>query len=80
MSAAYCWLYKRLIAKGYEWGKDFGIVCFYHDEYTVECREEIAEEVASIAEQCIVDAGRFFKIKCPHAGDSKIGKNWLEIH
>jgi DNA polymerase I-like protein with 3'-5' exonuclease and polymerase domains len=72
-------LYKRLNKK-YTWGVDYGIVCFYHDEYTIECREEIAEDVAKIAEQCIVDAGKFYNIACPHEGDANIGKNWYKIH
>ena len=80
MSAAYCMLYKRLNAKGYKWGEDYGIVCFYHDEYSIECREEIAEDVAKIAEQCIADAGKFYNIACPHEGDAKIGTDWYQIH
>ncbi|MNU99608.1 DNA polymerase I, thermostable [compost metagenome] len=79
MTAAYNLMWKRLSAK-YEYGKDFGIVCFYHDEATVECRKEIAEDVKSITEQCIVDAAEFFKISCPHKGNGAIGKNWYAIH
>ena len=80
MSAAYCMLYKRLEARGYVWGRDYGIVCFYHDEYTIECRKEIAEDVAKIAEKCIVDAGLFYNIECPHAGEAQIGNDWYQIH
>lgn len=80
MSAAYCLLYKRLEAKGYRWGIDYGIVCWYHDEYTIECKEAIAKDVAEIAEKCIVDAGKFYKINCPHEGDAAIGKDWYAIH
>lgn len=79
MAAAYCWLYKELTAK-YKWGEDFGIVAWYHDEYTVECRPEIAEDIARIAEECIVRAGKFFNIACPHAGEAAIGKDWFAIH
>lgn len=79
MATAYIWLYKELSAK-YKWGKDFGIVCWYHDEYTVECRTEIAEDIAKISEECIAKAGRFLKIACPHEGDSSIGGNWYDIH
>jgi DNA polymerase I len=79
MTAAYIFAYKRLSSK-YKWGEDFGITCFYHDEYTIECREEIKDDVARIAEQAIVDAGNFFKIKCPHEGDAQIGSDWWEIH
>lgn len=62
------------------WGKDYGVVCWYHDEYTVECREEIAEEVKAITEDAIAWAGNFYKIPCPHLGQGAIGKNWYDIH
>jgi hypothetical protein len=79
MSAAYCFLRKRL-SKRYKNGTDFRIVCFYHDEYTIECKEHLAEDIAKIAEQCIVDAGKFYKIECPHQGEAAIGKTWWDIH
>ncbi len=79
MACAYIWLCKELRAK-FKYGEDYGVVCWYHDEYTVECREEIAEEVAKISEECIARAGRYYKIACPHEGDASIGKNWYSIH
>ena len=66
--------------KKYVWGKDYGVVCWYHDEYTIECREEIAEDVKKISEDAIVWAGNYFKIVCPHKGDGKIGRSWYEVH
>ena len=81
MAAAYVMLYKRLIAAGYEWGKDWAYVCWYHDEYTIECREDIADTIKGMAEQAIVDAGKFFKLDhCPQVGDAEVGRNWYEIH
>ena len=79
MSKAYCLLNERLSEK-YVWGVDYGIVCFYHDEYTIECKEEIALDVKKISEECIADAGKFFNIKCPHLGHGNIGHNWYAIH
>jgi DNA polymerase-1 len=79
MSKAYNLMNERLKAK-YKYGEDFGVLCFYHDEYTVECKEEIASDVAKITEQCIVDAGKFYNINCPHVGQAKIGRNWYDIH
>ena len=79
MSKAYNLVWERL-SKKYKAGEDFRVVCFYHDEYTIECKEEIAEDVAAIAEQCIVDAGTFYNIQCPHSGDAAIGKTWWDIH
>lgn len=79
MSAAYNMAVKKLSSK-YRYGTDFGVVCFYHDEFTIECRPEIAEEVKAISEWAIEEAGRFYKIPCPHEGEGKIGKNWFEVH
>jgi DNA polymerase-1 len=68
------------LSEKYVWGKDYGVVCWMHDEYTVECREEIAEDVRKISEDAIAWAGQFFNIPCPHVGQGAIGKNWYEIH
>jgi len=79
MSAAYIRVNKQL-EKKYKWGIDYGIVCFYHDEFTIECREEVAEDVKQISEEAIAWAGKFYGIKCPHVGHGAIGKNWYDIH
>ena len=80
MSAAYCMLYKRATAKGWVHGADWGLLIWYHDEFQAEVREDIAEEFAEIANSCIVDAGKYFKIDCPHEGESAVGNNWKETH
>jgi DNA polymerase-1 len=79
MTAAYNKFCKDMDRK-YIWGEDYGILCWYHDEYTVECKPEIADEVKLIAENAIEWAGEFYKIPCPHVGQGKIGKNWYDIH
>lgn len=79
MSVAYC-LFADALEKKYTWGEDYGIVCWYHDEYTVECKPELTEEISRIAEQCIVRAGEYLKISCPHAGEAGVGDNWYDIH
>lgn len=79
MAKAYCILCAEL-EKKYVWGVDYGVVCWYHDEYTIECREEIAQDVKRISEDAIRLAGEYYKIKCPHAGEGAIGKNWYTIH
>lgn len=79
MAKAYTKLCADLKAK-YKHGVDYGVVCWYHDEYTIECRKEIAEDVKRISEQAIAWAGEFFKIPCPHVGQGAIGKNWYDIH
>ena len=68
------------LSKKYTWGVDYGVVCWYHDEYTIECRKDIAEDVKLISENAIKEAGEFYNIQCPHAGEGAIGKNWYDIH
>jgi len=80
MSAAYIFLYNRATKRGWVHGKDWGFLIFMHDEYEAEVRVDIADEFAQLAEQCIVDAGKFFKINCPHKGEASIGKDWGEVH
>jgi len=80
MSLAYIKIESLLLKEGYKWYEDFGIVCFYHDEFTIECRKEIAERVAELSEYAIKWAGEHFKISCPHKGDAKMGTSWAAIH
>lgn len=80
MATAYCMLYKWLEKAGYIWGKDWGYVIFMHDEWQIECKQEISEHVAKLGNEAIAWAGRYYNIACPHEGESKIGKNWYETH
>lgn len=80
MTAAYIKAFKTLEQKGLKWGEDFGFVCWYHDEFTIETKPEYAELVKQVSEDSIVWAGKHFNIYCPHKGDGKIGANWKEVH
>ena len=80
MAAAYTIFNIWMEWRGYQYGLDYGCVIWYHDEYQVECREEIKAEVAALMEESIAWAGRHYKIACPHEGEAKIGKNWSETH
>lgn len=79
MTKAYNLANERLTQK-YREGIDYGFLCWYHDEYSVECDEAIAEDVKNICEQAIVDAGKYYNILCPHLGNGAIGKTWFDIH
>ena len=68
------------LSRKYVYGTQYGVVAWYHDEYTIECDEDIAEDVRKISEDAIKEAGEFFNIKCPHIGQGKIGVNWYDIH
>lgn len=80
MTAAYNRFHQLMEKDGYVYGEQYGTLCWYHDEFTVECDPELAEIVSQHAEQAIAWAGKFFKIPCPHIGDAKIGQNWYDIH
>lgn len=79
MSAVYN-LAHRYLEQKYEWGKDYAIVCWYHDEVTVECREEIKEDIAKLVEKAFTVASNYFKLDVPQIGTAAIGHNWLEVH
>lgn len=66
--------------KRWEYGTKWGMVCWYHDEFTIECDPDIADEVAKISANAITWAGEYFKIKCPHKGDPAIGNSWFAVH
>lgn len=80
MAKAYTMLYHRAEERGWRHGIDWGYLVWYHDEYQCEVREDIAEEFAKVAEDCIADAGTYYKIACPHKGESDIGENWYQTH
>lgn len=79
MSGAYNFLNKKLEAK-YKRGVDFEIVGWIHDEFQVECRREIAEDVAKISEASIAASSKFYKLEVPQEGEADIGINWSETH
>lgn len=79
MSKAYN-LANKYLAEKYKWWDDFCIVNFNHDEFTTECRAEIAEDVAQIVLKAYSDASDFFNFNVPQVGDASIGDNWYDIH
>lgn len=79
MAGAYNFLHARL-ARKFKYGVDYVVVGWIHDEYQIECREEIAHEVAKIAEDCIAASSKFYNLAVPQAGEADIGNNWSETH
>lgn len=61
-------------------GLDACPVLNIHDEAQFEVREDQAEELAKICEDCMPKAGAFFKFRIPIEGEAKIGDNWKETH
>ena len=80
MAAAYVWFCAAMDKEGYVWDRDWAMLIWYHDEFQIECRPEIAGHVKWLAEQSITWAGKFYSIDCPHEGDGKYGYSWAETH
>jgi DNA polymerase I len=51
-----------------------------HDEVQHSTPREEAEDVGRIAAQAITEAGEFFGLRCPLAGDYAVGLSWNETH
>jgi DNA polymerase-1 len=62
-------------------GIKFNQVNMVHDEFVTEVwNKEDAVALGSIQCDAIRKAGEMFNLRCPFAGESKIGRNWLEVH
>ncbi len=58
----------------------WGSVIWMHDEIQFECEPQLAPMLGQLACDAIKEAGERLKIKCPHEGGYKIGRNWHETH
>jgi len=66
----------------YEWeyGRDYAFVVNCHDEWQAEVLPELAESFGEMSVAAMVAAGRHFNLRCPLAGEYKIGASWKETH
>lgn len=62
------------------WGIDYKFVGNIHDEFQVEVREDQAGKFGALAASCIEAAGIHFKLRCPLAGEFKVGNSWAATH
>ena len=56
------------------------MVANVHDEFQLEVPKEYATIVGEAAKQSIVEAGEYYKLRCPLDGEYKIGANWRQTH
>jgi len=59
---------------------DFKHLLFYHDEHTVEVKEEQAEHAKDIIIDCFAEAPKAVGINIMTCGDCKIGDDYYEVH
>lgn len=73
-------LYDELSTRGYVWGKDWAMVAHVHDEYQLQVREDLVEEISEVAVWSFQEAGRQFNWRCPLDGEAQVGNDWSECH
>ena len=74
---------EELQARGLKhgWDGDYAQVAYIHDEVQIACRTpEIAAIVSEVATAMVTKTGLHFNLRCPLAGEAKIGNNWAETH
>ena len=55
-------------------------LAFVHDELQFECKKTEVRELQNILESTAVEAGEYYKMRCPVAAESKHGSNWADVH
>ena len=75
---------KRAMVESYKEIKSLGLdayqVAIVHDEMQYDCAEDVAKQVGEILRKHIIEAGVYYKLRCPLDGEYMIGNNWLETH
>ncbi len=70
-------------AKALRWSLDGPIYEMHanvHDEVQFSCKPEHADELGQLFVDSIKNAGRVLKVRCPLAGEYKVGANWKETY
>lgn len=68
------------LQKKFKPGIDYEFCGNIHDEWQIECRPEIADEVGKMAVAAIAEAGVRLKCVIPLDGEYRVGDNWSETH
>ena len=55
-------------------------IAFVHDELQFECKEKDKEDLKFLLELTAVQAGEYYKMRCPVAAESQSGTTWADVH
>jgi len=55
-------------------------LAFVHDELQFECKEKDVEDLKFLLELSAVQAGEYYRLRCPIAAESKSGATWADVH
>ena len=59
---------------------DYKFVANVHDEWQIEVEESRADEAGQLGAKAIELAGKELNMRCPLAGEYKVGNSWKETH
>ena len=51
-----------------------------HDELQWDCAVEDVDRLVDILEEAVIEADKFYELKCPNACDTKQGNDWRDCH
>jgi len=73
-------LYDWFQEQGYIWGVDYQWLGWIHDEIQLAVKPQLTEDVKFALEWSIVQAGEYYNLKVPLAGEAKDGETWADCH
>ena len=63
-----------------EWGKDYAVIGWIHDEFQIECRRGLEDHIGINAVGSIKSAGETLGFRCALDGEFRTGATWAETH
>lgn len=80
MKRALCILDSKLQGEGLIPGTDYEFVANVHDEWQIECNENLGDTIGQHAITAIREAGEYYNFRCPLDGEYKLGRSWADTH
>jgi DNA polymerase I len=71
---------KIAAALGFEYGKDWSMLGWIHDEVQLQVKGDYAETFGEKVVTAAEKAGEFFEFRCPISAEFKVGQNWYDTH
>jgi len=80
MKVALTMLDEDLQAAGLVPGVDYEFVANVHDEWQIECKPELGEQIGQMGKEAIRKAGESLGFRCPLDGAYAVGRTWADTH
>jgi len=72
---------KQWMIRAHAWlPEDAHQLAFVHDELQYECYEKDVDNFKAILEHTAMNAGEYYKLRCPIAAEAKSGGTWADVH